>query len=272
LLGITVPQAIGHLHMLWWWALDYAQDGDLSRYTDEDVADAVLWDGDAALLMSALREAGFLDQSAGDPPWIHDWSEYGGKLLTKRKSDADRKRSTGTPLDVQRNSTGTPLDVQRNSTGVPTDVQRRSQVDKRRVEESRGEDRTGEDPPAAGAADDDLPLDAREIRDLVISKLPPRYQRDPLTWEEAEQLGQDYAGQHTEVCVAIEECRRTPEKAGGGLPFPQRLRRFLPPPTATVQRFVESGLFSPTGVYVGKPVWEDEADAAAQSPAPQVAS
>jgi hypothetical protein len=33
-LGISVPQAVGHLHLLWWWALDYADDGDLTRYRD----------------------------------------------------------------------------------------------------------------------------------------------------------------------------------------------------------------------------------------------
>ena len=29
-LEVSVPAALGHLHMLWWWALDYAQDGDLT--------------------------------------------------------------------------------------------------------------------------------------------------------------------------------------------------------------------------------------------------
>ena len=29
-LGISRPAAIGHWHLLWWWALDYAKDGDLA--------------------------------------------------------------------------------------------------------------------------------------------------------------------------------------------------------------------------------------------------
>lgn len=30
-LNISLPQAIGHLHLLWWWCMDYAQDGDLTE-------------------------------------------------------------------------------------------------------------------------------------------------------------------------------------------------------------------------------------------------
>src|SRR5687767_5633894 len=33
LLGGSVPTAIGHLHLLWWWAVDYAEDGWLGKYT-----------------------------------------------------------------------------------------------------------------------------------------------------------------------------------------------------------------------------------------------
>jgi len=25
-IGVSVPQTVGHLHLLWWWALDYCQD------------------------------------------------------------------------------------------------------------------------------------------------------------------------------------------------------------------------------------------------------
>ena len=30
-LKVTVAAAIGHLHCLWWWAIDFAPDGDLSK-------------------------------------------------------------------------------------------------------------------------------------------------------------------------------------------------------------------------------------------------
>ena len=54
LLGVKVPQAIGHLHCLWWWAMDYAKDGDLSEYDEIDIAIAAEWEGEPGKLMDAL--------------------------------------------------------------------------------------------------------------------------------------------------------------------------------------------------------------------------
>lgn len=90
-LKISVPAAIGHLHCLWWWALDYAQDGDLSRYEPEDIADAAMWEGDAAEFVTALVKAGFLDQD-GECLRIHDWDDYTGRLITEIETKRERKR------------------------------------------------------------------------------------------------------------------------------------------------------------------------------------
>lgn len=78
--GTSLPAMIGHLHLLWWWALDHAADGDLSRYDEVDIADAALWDGDPEVFVRALTECGpkgsdgFLADGC-----LHDWDEYGGK-------------------------------------------------------------------------------------------------------------------------------------------------------------------------------------------------
>lgn len=104
--GIQIPAAIGHLHLLWWWALDYAQSGDLTNYTPEDIADAVLWEGDPATFMDALIEAGFIDQE-DEQLFIHDWHDYAGKLLERRAKDRERKRtSSAIPVELQRKSIG----------------------------------------------------------------------------------------------------------------------------------------------------------------------
>lgn len=98
ILGINVPQAIGHLHLLWWWALDFAQDGDLSSYEPEDIAEAAGWEGDAAEFVKALVDAkgpsghGFLDDDDGLR--VHDWEEYAGALLVRRKKNAEYKRAS----------------------------------------------------------------------------------------------------------------------------------------------------------------------------------
>ena len=87
LLGCSLPAAIGHLHCLWWWALDYAQDGDIGRHDAEDVAVACLWDGDPEALMAALRACRFLDNDGQ----LHDWGDYVGKLIESRARTAERK-------------------------------------------------------------------------------------------------------------------------------------------------------------------------------------
>ena len=79
LLSCCLPQAVGHLQFLWWWALDYAPDGDLSAFTDEDIAEAVMWEGDADMC-AALTSSGFLD----DDRRIHNWADYTGRLISTR--------------------------------------------------------------------------------------------------------------------------------------------------------------------------------------------
>lgn len=83
-LGISTPAAVGHLHMFWWWAMDFAQDGDISRYGPDDIADAIEWEGDSEQLYSALVEAGFIDETETGHE-IHDWYAYAGRLIETRK-------------------------------------------------------------------------------------------------------------------------------------------------------------------------------------------
>lgn len=88
-LGVSVPTAIGHLHLFWWWALSYALDGDISEIDDEDVADAAMWEDEPEAFVEALRRAGFVD----DAGQIHDWDEYSGKWQERRNANAARVRA-----------------------------------------------------------------------------------------------------------------------------------------------------------------------------------
>jgi hypothetical protein len=127
LLKINKAQAIGHLHLLWWWTLDYAPHGDLSAFTSYEIGAAAEWSGDADGFLKALQEIGWLDGMN-----IHDWADYAGKLIEERTRDKERKRaarqrdrretSEGVPQDVRRTSNGHPQDVQWNSKGQASDV------------------------------------------------------------------------------------------------------------------------------------------------------
>jgi len=85
-----VPAAIGYLHCLWWWCIDYAPDGDLTNHDAEDIAIACEWDGKPADLIKHLSECGFLDN--GDGLRVHDWDEYGGALVDGRERNAQRMK------------------------------------------------------------------------------------------------------------------------------------------------------------------------------------
>jgi hypothetical protein len=122
-LEISVPAAVGHLHLLWGWALEYAQDGKVGHFEAAELALACLWEGNESALLPALQHAGFVDADG----IIHDWNEYTGKLLQRRAADADRKKESRASInnaDIQRTSNGHPTDIQRTSAMCPADIQR----------------------------------------------------------------------------------------------------------------------------------------------------
>lgn len=88
LLKIKTPQAVGHLAMLWLWAVDNTPDGDLSALDPEDIAEACEWPKDAEQFVQALTEAGFVDPDAK----LHDWSDYAGMLLDRRENQREQNR------------------------------------------------------------------------------------------------------------------------------------------------------------------------------------
>lgn len=95
-LSVPVVHMIGHLHLLWWWALDYAPDGDLSAFDIDDLADAAGWEGVADEFVKALIDAGgkgpgFLDSDAAGLR-IHNWQERGGRLHESRRIGGESGR------------------------------------------------------------------------------------------------------------------------------------------------------------------------------------
>lgn len=70
--------------------MDYAQDGDLSRYESTDIADACEWEGEHQKLLEALMHAGFVNEDMT----IHDWFEYAGRLIEKKEQNKERKRKS----------------------------------------------------------------------------------------------------------------------------------------------------------------------------------
>jgi hypothetical protein len=134
-LGIHKAQAIGHLQLLWWWALDYAPKGDLFGFTDCELAAAAEWPTQKTEedFIDALVEIRWIDpDEQGNPGKLHDWMDYAGSLIEHREAERNRKReernrrkqaSGGCPADVRRTSDAPTY--QPNQPTTPTTVRGR---------------------------------------------------------------------------------------------------------------------------------------------------
>ena len=104
LLQIPVPQIVGHLLLMWLWALDSAEDGRVYGEDSWTLEKAAGWTGEPGAFVAALITAHLVDQDA-DYLLLHDWEEYGGKVIESKQKDADRKRQSRARLaDVTRTS------------------------------------------------------------------------------------------------------------------------------------------------------------------------
>jgi len=80
-LKISVATTIGHLHLLWHAALEQQEDGDLSKWPDELIAELSCYPGDAKVFVGFLEDIGWLDKGKKR---IHDWWDYAGMFLQRK--------------------------------------------------------------------------------------------------------------------------------------------------------------------------------------------
>jgi hypothetical protein len=78
-LKIPPVNAVGHLHFLWYTTLEQQEDGDLSNWSDEMIAHAAAYTGDASAFVAALQAQKLLDGKV-----VHDWLNYAGRYLTNK--------------------------------------------------------------------------------------------------------------------------------------------------------------------------------------------
>lgn len=159
LLDIPVYAVTGLLHHLWWWVLDHAEDGDLTRFDAVDLAAAVGWDGNPEELFKALTEcgpggtAGFIDVNEDGTVSVHDWMDYAGRLVERREADRERKQKARAKKSVGQEPQNP--DLVRPSSGHPTEnPQRPADVPRtsgghpaENATEKRREDKRREDKP-----------------------------------------------------------------------------------------------------------------------------
>ena len=123
-LSVDRHKLIGHLHELWWWALDnVGVDGKLTDMTPYEIALAAQWDGDHDDFVEALIDGGFIDNEDGCLI-LHDWYDYAGKLMEQRAKERERSRKRRAeqrrrPQEKDRGSTaGRPEDDREKTVGT----------------------------------------------------------------------------------------------------------------------------------------------------------
>jgi hypothetical protein len=182
-LGISKPATIGHLQCLWWWATDYAEDGSLDRFDALDIAIGAEWDDDPETFVGALTDVGFLEQTDGGLV-IHDWNDYAGKLIERRRANAERMRRARAEHDE-------PDDTER-ATHVPRTQRARAERQNSTVPNQTKPDRTESENGAGAPARPPVPVPKSEATRLTDDFAVTDQMRDWATNAGASQKLIDY--------------------------------------------------------------------------------
>lgn len=101
-LGVSVAQLVGHLELLWIATAKNAPEGDIGRFSNEDIAIACYWDGEPDFFIDSLIECGWLDASDDWRLLVHDWAQHAPTYVhggLKRHGRSFRTNSAETPKE-----------------------------------------------------------------------------------------------------------------------------------------------------------------------------
>jgi hypothetical protein len=93
-LGLPHWQAVGILESIWLFCMVNAQDGGIGRHSNEDIAAAIEWDGDADQLIKHLVDTGWLDCHPEVRLCVHDWDQHAPNFIRAVISKQGKKFCT----------------------------------------------------------------------------------------------------------------------------------------------------------------------------------
>jgi len=84
-LNISKPTAIGHLICLWTSVIELAEDGNITKWNENDISEYAGWTGDPQAFYTALinKGDGWIDVTKNGK-FIHDWGVYAYNYLRLR--------------------------------------------------------------------------------------------------------------------------------------------------------------------------------------------
>lgn len=94
-LSLSHWEVKGVLQALWDFTAENALEGNIGRFTDEEIALGIEWGKDPHSLIQALLECGWIDQSKKHRLVIHDWEDHCEEYVRKRLA---RKRRTSADI------------------------------------------------------------------------------------------------------------------------------------------------------------------------------
>jgi len=83
------------LESLWHFTAQYAKRGDIGKWSDEEIASAIEWEGDPTELISALVSARLLDPDTTYRLLVHDWEAHADQTVAR--SDEVKKQGFARP-------------------------------------------------------------------------------------------------------------------------------------------------------------------------------
>jgi len=158
-----IHEAVGRLQLFWWWCVDHAEDGDLTKFKPHHLAIAAgLSPTEGKKFLEGMIEAGFIDLEPGFR--LHDWWDYFGTFLRKRYSKRpevwqrvrDLYQKEPPKEDGRSNPWGTEGDSPREPEGVllppPRGDGSRPQPDLTKPDLTKPREETPKPPEGAGGA------------------------------------------------------------------------------------------------------------------------
>lgn len=96
-LGLPTWQVKGILQSIWDFTAENAMWGDIGKYSDDDIAFGIEYEGDAPALITALVETGWIDPHATHRLVVHDWHEHAEDWVKKRVQRSGRPFASEEP-------------------------------------------------------------------------------------------------------------------------------------------------------------------------------
>ena len=115
LLGLPKGATLGWLEAVWHFTGQYAQQGNIGKFTDAEIEAWVEWDGEPGALITALVASHWLDIHPEHRLIVHDWHEHadqatkkaiGKKKLVFLTGCMDTFRNSSIPIPEIENASG----------------------------------------------------------------------------------------------------------------------------------------------------------------------